>query len=429
MSKIDVLLGLQWGDEGKGKIVDVLAPDYDVVARFQGGPNAGHTLIFDGKKHVLHCLPSGIFQKNTINLIGNGMVLDPVVLLKEINEVAKLAPDVTDRLVIARKTHLILPTHRLLDAAQEKRKGKQAIGSTLRGIGPAYTDKVARQGIRAGDIYSSGFNAKLAKVIERHKELLAWLDYDESFDDELEKWLAAVEKMRSIKLVDDSYYLYQQLNNNKRILAEGAQGTLLDISYGSYPFVTSSHTISGGVCTGLGVAPQHIGKVYGVFKAYCTRVGSGPFPTEQSGEIGQRIQQNGNEFGATTGRERRCGWLDLAALKYACMINGVDELFMMKGDVLSGFDSLPVATSYLDAKGDTTSDLPFDFADAEITPKYEELDGWQEDISKLHKWSDLPKEFHDYIAFIEEKLKTPISIASVGPDRNQTIKRSNQHEY
>jgi adenylosuccinate synthase len=429
VSKVDVLLGLQWGDEGKGKVVDVLAPDYDVVARFQGGPNAGHTLVFNGKKHVLHCLPSGIFQENTMNLIGNGMVLDPVLLRDEINEVSSSASDVVQRLIIAQKTHLILPTHRLLDAAYEKKKGKQAIGSTLRGIGPTYTDKVARRGLRVGDIHSSDFDKRLDKLTTEHHELLKWLDYDVSFEKEMKEWLSAIEVLRSIKLVDDSYFIHQQLQAGKRVLAEGAQGTLLDISYGSYPFVTSSHTISGGVCTGLGVAPNQIGKVFGVFKAYCTRVGSGPFPTELFDKTGEKIQKNGKEFGATTGRERRCGWLDLVALKYACMINGVDELFMMKGDVLSGFERLSVATNYLDADGEAIAGVPFDFADETVTPRYDELDGWSEDVSGLSHWSDLPKQFHDYVAFIEDKLDTPVSIASVGPDREQTIKREMDNEY
>jgi len=422
VNKIDVLLGLQWGDEGKGKVVDVLAPSYDIVARFQGGPNAGHTLVFDGKKHVLHCLPSGIFQSNTMNLIGNGMVLDPVVLQNELAEVISSAPDVLDRLVVAEKTHLILPTHRLIDAAQEKQKGKQAIGSTLRGIGPTYADKVARQGLRVGDIHAADFRDKLDRALARHTQILQWLDYDAQFDKELEDWLAAIEQMRAIELVDDSYYIHEQLNSGKKVLAEGAQGTLLDISYGSYPYVTSSHTISGGVCTGLGVAPRDIGRVFGVFKAYCTRVGSGPFSTELQDEVGKIIQKNGNEFGATTGRERRCGWLDLVALGYACMVNGVDELFMMKGDVLSGLDQLLIATGYADAKGIATATVPFGTA-AAINPVYATQKAWHEDISTVEAWHELPSSFHDYVAFIEEQLQLPVSIVSVGPDRNQTIIR------
>lgn len=425
MSKIDVLLGLQWGDEGKGKVVDVLAPDYDVIVRFQGGPNAGHTLVFDGKKYVLHCLPSGIFQENTINLIGNGMVLDPVVLAAEIDEVSQNGFSVIDRLRVAQKTHLILPTHRFLDAANEKRKGRQAIGSTLRGIGPAYTDKVSRHGLRAGDIHAPDFENRLDAIIRRHQEQLAWFDYnDYDLESAMTEWREAIARLRSITQVDDSYFINEALKNNKKVLAEGAQGTLLDISYGSYPYVTSSHTISGGVCTGLGVSPSAIGEVYGVFKAYCTRVGGGPFPSELSDETGEIIQKNGNEFGATTGRERRCGWLDLVALRYACMINGVTKLFMMKGDVLSGFDELMVATAYERGENkETTNNFPYDINDSSFNPVYKTVAGWQEDVTSLEKWEDLPTTMKDYVAFIEAELESPITIVSVGPDRKQTIKR------
>ncbi len=421
MSKIDVLLGLQWGDEGKGKIVDVLAPNYDVIARFQGGPNAGHTLVFDDKKYVLHCLPSGVFQENTINLIGNGMVLDPIVLAEEIEQVAPSAPSLEDRLVVAAKTHLILPTHKLLDSAYEKKKGKQAIGSTLRGIGPAYTDKVSRHGLRVGDIHAPDFKQKLSSCLDRHYQQLKWLGSEDVVSEEAkQQWLDAIEKLRSIKVVDDSYFLADQLSKGKKVLAEGAQGTLLDISYGSYPYVTSSHTISGGVCTGLGVPPQAIGRVFGVFKAYCTRVGGGPFPSELNDDIGHAIQQKGNEFGATTGRERRCGWLDIVALKYACMINGVDELFMMKGDVLSGQHELQVCTAY--TYGETTlQNLPYDMNNDEIKPVYEAIEGWDEEVDTCSDWEALPKNLKDYIGYIEEATSLPISIVSVGPDRTQTI--------
>ncbi len=422
MNKVDVLLGLQWGDEGKGKIVDVLAPNYDIIARFQGGPNAGHTLVFDGKKYVLHCLPSGVFQVNTINLIGNGMVLDPVVLQEELAKIKEGGYDVSDRILVAQKTHLILPTHRLLDAAHEKRKGKQAIGSTLRGIGPAYTDKVSRHGLRAGDIFAPDFETKLENTLRKHEEQLSWLDYEYDLTDDLISWRDAIEKLKNIQQVDDSYYLSEQLKAGKRVLAEGAQGTLLDISYGSYPFVTSSHTIAGGVCTGLGIAPSQIGKVYGVFKAYCTRVGSGPFPTELTDEVGIQIQKNGNEFGSTTGRERRCGWLDIVALKYACMINGVTDLFMMKSDVLSGLSELKVGASYkLD--GTATDQLPYDMTHKSIEPKLETLTSWKEDVTSATSWNKLPQQLKEYVSFIEDKTSLPITVVSVGPDRKQTIVR------
>ncbi len=429
MSKIDVLLGLQWGDEGKGKVVDVLAPTYDVIVRFQGGPNAGHTLVFDDKKYVLHCLPSGIFQENTVNLIGNGMVLDPVVLAAEIAEVAEGGFSIVDRLKIAQKTHLILPTHRFLDAAYERRKGKQAIGSTLRGIGPAYTDKVSRHGLRVGDILLPDFDERLQALIDRHQQQLEWLDYSEyDLGSAMIEWHEAITQLREIPQVDDSYFLNDQLSKGKRVLAEGAQGTLLDISYGSYPYVTSSHTITGGVCTGLGVPPSAIGDVFGVFKAYCTRVGGGPFPSELFDETGETIQKNGHEFGATTGRERRCGWLDLVALRYACMINGVTKLFMMKGDVLSGFDTLQIATAYNGVNGEVTNSFPYDVSQSTVSPAYQAVTGWQEDVTSAKEWNDLPNTMKDYITLIEDELKLPISIVSVGPDRNQTIKRDTKVE-
>lgn len=422
MSKVDVLLGLQWGDEGKGKIVDVLARDYDIVARFQGGPNAGHTLVFDDKKYVLHSIPSGIFQDDTTNLIGNGVVLDPLVLQDEVAMLKQAQLDVTNKLLISKKTHLILPTHKLLDAAYEKRKGKAAIGSTLRGIGPTYTDKTARIGIRVGDVLLPDFEEKLAKLIEKHIELLDWMGFPHDIEASMQHWYKAIELLRSLQIVDGEYYLREQLNAGKRILAEGAQGTLLDIEFGSYPYVTSSTTIASGACTGLGIAPSDIGSVFGVFKAYCTRVGGGLFPTELDGDIGETMQRQGNEFGATTGRERRCGWLDIVALKYACMLSGVSELYMMKGDVLSGFDEVKLCKQYMrDGKKQDT--VPFNMNDF-TEPVYKVFPGWQEDISGVKEWNSIPEQMRAYTAYIEDKVGLPISVISVGPDRKQTINKA-----
>jgi adenylosuccinate synthase len=422
VSKVDVLLGLQWGDEGKGKIVDVLARDYDIVARFQGGPNAGHTLVFDDKKYVLHSIPSGIFQDDTTNLIGNGVVLDPLVLQDEVAMLKQAQLDVTNKLLISKKTHLILPTHKLLDAAYEKRKGKAAIGSTLRGIGPTYTDKTARIGIRVGDVLLPDFEEKLAKLIEKHIELLDWMGFPHDIEASMQHWYKAIELLRSLQIVDGEYYLREQLNAGKRILAEGAQGTLLDIEFGSYPYVTSSTTIASGACTGLGIAPSDIGSVFGVFKAYCTRVGGGLFPTELDGDIGETMQRQGNEFGATTGRERRCGWLDIVALKYACMLSGVSELYMMKSDVLSGFDEVKLCKQYMrDGKKQDT--VPFNMNDF-TEPVYKVFPGWQEDISGVKEWNSIPEQMRAYTAYIEDKVGLPISVISVGPDRKQTINKA-----
>ncbi|HOX83967.1 MAG TPA: adenylosuccinate synthase [Chryseolinea sp.] len=422
MSKVDVLLGLQWGDEGKGKIVDVLAPKYDVVARFQGGPNAGHTLEFDGIKHVLHQIPSGIFRATTKNIIGNGVVLDPIVFKLEIEKLAKFNLDVKANLFISKKATLILPTHRLLDQAYEKAKGDNKIGSTLKGIGPTYQDKIGRQGLRVGDILSASFQARFKKLIEIHFKILK--DHDIQFDwAALEvQFLEAVDFLKTFTLVDSEYVLNKELTDGKRILAEGAQGALLDIDFGSYPFVTSSNTVTAGACTGLGVAPRHIGEVYGIFKAYSTRVGSGPFPTELLDEDGDRMRKEGNEFGSTTGRPRRCGWIDLPSLKYSIMINGVTQLLMMKADVLSIFEKIKVCTKYQLLDGTITDMIPYEVVNEKIIPIYEELKGWSVNIQGISKES-LPVELNDYIKFLERELQVPITMVSTGPDRTQTIYR------
>jgi len=421
--KVDVLLGLQWGDEGKGKIVDVLTPKYDVIARFQGGPNAGHTLEFNNIKHVLHTIPSGIFREKAVNVIGNGVVIDPGVLEKELKALDNLNVDYSDTLFVSKKAHLILPTHCLLDAASELAKGKDKIGSTLRGIGPTYMDKTGRNGLRVGDVLSSDFKQKYEKLKNKHLELLA--RYEMPLDDlkEREKrWLAGIEKIRSLKLIDSEHYLNEQIKKEKRILAEGAQGSLLDIDFGSYPFVTSSNTVCAGACTGLGVAPNRIGEVYGIFKAYCTRVGSGPFPTELFDEDGKILAKQGNEFGATTGRPRRCGWLDIPALKYACAINGVTQLIMMKADVLSFVDKIKVCTHY--KIGDQVIDyMPYEVNDAEIEPVYDELKVWDEDLTGITDYDEVPASLKDYVNYIEEMIEIPIKIVSVGPDRTQTLVR------
>ncbi len=423
--KVDVLLGLQWGDEGKGKIVDVLTPEYDVIARFQGGPNAGHTLEFDGIKHVLHTIPSGIFHENKLNVVGNGVVIDPIIFMKEIVALEKMGVNFKERMVISRKAHLILPTHRLLDSASEQAKGKQKIGSTLKGIGPTYMDKTGRNGLRVGDIETSNFDQKYQALRDKHLQLLSQFKFDFELESLEKEWISAIESFKQFKLVDSEHLLNSQKKANKRILAEGAQGTLLDIDFGSYPFVTSSNTVTAGACTGLGIAPNQIGEVYGIFKAYCTRVGSGPFPTELNGEVGDRMRKAGNEFGATTGRPRRCGWIDLPALKYAIMINGVTQLIMTKADVLSEFEKISVCTAY-SHKGEEIDYLPFDVVGDDLIPIYEELNGWTEDLTGLNSIDSIPDTLQNYITYLEKALETPITIVSVGPDRSQTLLRKSE---
>lgn len=419
--KVDVLLGLQWGDEGKGKVVDYLAPKYNVVARFQGGPNAGHTLEFDGHKHVLHQIPSGIFRENIKNIIGNGVVLDPVVFKKEIEGLAKFEINLKANLFISKKTQLILPTHKLLDAAYEKSKGKDKIGSTLKGIGPSYQDKIARNGLRVGDILAPGFEERYRNLVSKHESTLAHYEFEYDLAEVEAPFFEAIEFLREFKLVNSEYLINKSIQSSESILAEGAQGSLLDIDFGSYPYVTSSNTMAAGACTGLGVAPQNIGEVYGIFKAYCTRVGGGPFPTELFDETGVAIQKEGNEFGATTGRARRCGWLDLPALKYTIMINGVTQLFMMKADVLSILDEIKICTAYKLKDGSITQEMPFQLLDEEVEPIYETLPGWKDDITKVKSMDDMPEELSSYIRYIESATDVPITIVSVGPDRTQTI--------
>ncbi|MDD4257836.1 MAG: adenylosuccinate synthase [Bacteroidales bacterium] len=418
---IDVVLGLQWGDEGKGKIVDFLAEMYPVIARFQGGPNAGHSLQFEGKSFVLHSVPSGVFRNNTMNLIGNGVVLDPIVFQEECLAIEALGIPVKDRLIISKRTHLILPTHRIIDAASEHSKGSSKIGSTLRGIGPAYMDKTGRNGVRAGDILTPDFLERFNTLKTKHIAFLRQFDYQYDPNMDHDKWMQAIEYMKGFRLIDGEYYINDCLNQHKRVLAEGAQGSLLDIDFGSYPFVTSSSTTCAGVCTGLGAAPTHIGKVYGIFKAYCTRVGSGPFPTELFDETGERLRREGREFGATTGRPRRTGWLDLVALKYAVILNGVTELIMMKADVLDKFDSIKIATAYR-INGEVCDRIPYDIY-ADITPEYKEFKGWHKSLEGMHTEEELPFEFMNYVRFIEESVGVPIKIISLGPDRGQTIVR------
>lgn len=419
---VDVLLGLQWGDEGKGKIVDVLTPEYNVVARFQGGPNAGHTLEFEGIKHVLHTIPSGIFRKGIINIVGNGVVIDPVTVKKEIDALKKMNVDINASLFISRKAHIIIPTHRLLDAASESHKGKEKIGSTLRGIGPTYMDKTGRNGLRVGDIESPDFKNRYEKLKNKHLQLLDQMDYEKDLSQLEGPFFEGIELMRTLNFVDSEHVINQAIQQNKTILAEGAQGSLLDIDFGSYPFVTSSNTITAGACTGLGVAPKHIGKVFGIFKAYCTRVGSGPFPTELTDETGEALRKAGNEFGATTGRPRRCGWLDLPALKYAIMINGVTDLIMTKPDVLSGFETINVCTHYI-VNGKKMDYMPFDIVNETATPVYTTIPGWQKDLTGINSEKDFPAELSQYITYLEKELNVPVSIVSVGPDRKQTIRR------
>lgn len=420
---MDLLLGLQWGDEGKGKIVDVLTKKYDIVARFQGGPNAGHTLIFDGKKQVLHTIPSGIFHDNTENIIGNGVVIDPVILERELEKLRGI--DVSEKILVSKKAHLILPTHRMLDATSEKSKGKEKIGSTLKGIGPTYMDKTGRNGLRVGDLTANNWKEKYEKLRDKHIELLNFYKVAIDFDlQEMETaFFKGVETLKKMTFIDGESYLNHQIKAGKKILAEGAQGSLLDIDFGTYPFVTSSNTTAAGACTGLGVAPNKIKDVFGIFKAYTTRVGSGPFPTELFDQYGKKMAKVGNEFGATTGRPRRCGWLDLVALKYSVQINGVTQLMMMKGDVLSGFDTLKVCTAY-DYKGKKTADFPYDIEEETLRPIYTELQGWEEDLMGIKNFEDLPKALYDYIDFIEQFVAVPITVVSVGPDRAQTIFRA-----
>jgi adenylosuccinate synthase len=419
--KVDVLLGLQWGDEGKGKIVDVLTPQYDIIARFQGGPNAGHTLEFEGIKHVLHTIPSGIFRANVKNVIGNGVVIDPVVFQKEIEKLAPFNMDIFNNLIISKKAHLILPTHRLLDAASEASKGTNKIGSTLKGIGPTYMDKTGRNGIRVGDIFAPNFTEKYAAMVEKHKGILKHTpDFTYNLEELEAPFFEGIELLKKFSCIDSEIYLNNALKEGKKILAEGAQGTMLDIDFGTYPFVTSSNTVTAGTCTGLGVAPTKIGNVIGIFKAYCTRVGSGPFPTELHDQDGEKIRKEGNEFGSTTGRPRRCGWVDLPALKYAVMINGVTELSMMKADVLSVFEKIKVCTHYK-INGELEEYLPYDITNLEIEPIYEELEGWNCDLTELDSYDNAPQALKNYVTYLEKALEVPITVVSVGPDRKQTL--------
>lgn len=422
--KVDVLLGLQWGDEGKGKVVDVLTPRYDIVARFQGGPNAGHTLEFEGRKYVLRSIPSGIFQHGQTNIIGNGVVLDPVLFRQEAEELERSGVDLRSILKISKKAHLIMPTHRLLDAANERAKGKSKIGTTGKGIGPTYTDKISRNGLRLGDALHN-FEAKYESARNRHLSMLAALDSTPNAATlaELEKtWKEAIDYILTFDIIDSEHYINRALNEGKSVLCEGAQGTLLDVDFGSYPFVTSSNTITAGACSGLGVAPNRIGDVYGIFKAYCTRVGAGPFPTELFDETGKTIRDKGHEYGAVTGRERRCGWIDLVALRYAIMIDGVTRLIMMKSDVLDDFDTIKACVAYK-IGDEVVTDFPFNIDEVEIEPIYQELPGWKTDMTAMKSTEEFPKAFNDYIAFLERELGTPITIISIGPDREQTVER------
>ena len=421
---VDLLLGLQWGDEGKGKIVDVLTSNYDIIARFQGGPNAGHTLEFDGNKHVLHTIPSGIFHENAKNVVGNGVVIDPVIFAKELEKLAPYGMNLADKLLISRKAHLILPTHRLLDAASEAAKGSKKIGSTLKGIGPTYMDKTGRNGIRVGDLEFSDWKDRYRQLADKHLQMIENYHVALDFDlDSLEKeFFAAVEVLTSLPLIDSEQYFAEAQKQGKKILAEGAQGSLLDIDFGTYPFVTSSNTTAAGACTGLGIAPNKIENVIGIFKAYATRVGSGPFPTELFDNDGETLGRVGNEFGATTGRARRCGWIDLVALKYAITINGVTELNMMKADVLSGFEQIKVCTHY-EYNGEKIAHLPFDIDAKYVKPVYKTLEGWQEDLTGIKSASELPNALKHYIEYLEKHLEVPITVVSVGPDRTQTLFR------
>ena len=418
--KVDVILGLQWGDEGKGKVVDVLTPNYGLVARFQGGPNAGHTLEFENQKYILRSIPSGIFQSEKINIIGNGVVIDPALFKEEIDALEKSGHPLTDRLFISKKAHLILPTHRLLDAALEQAKGNSKIGTTGKGIGPAYTDKIARNGLRVGDILHN-FEEKYKEVTEQHKKMLDFYQFSYDLAPLEEAWFAGIEKMKTFSFINSEHYVNQQLAEGKRVLAEGAQGSMLDIDFGSYPFVTSSNTVCAGACAGLGVAPQKIGDVFGIFKAYCTRVGAGPFPTELFDEVGQSLRDNGHEYGSVTGRPRRCGWIDLVALRYTIMLNGVTKLVMMKSDVLDTFETIKACVAYR-VNGEEVESLPFDISE-NVEPIYVEIPGWQTDMTRMQTEDEFPEEFNAYLTFLEEELGIPIAIVSVGPNRNQTIIR------
>ncbi|MCO6498972.1 MAG: adenylosuccinate synthase [Vicingus serpentipes] len=420
--KVDVLLGLQWGDEGKGKIVDVLTPKYDIIGRFQGGPNAGHTLEFDGIKHVLHTIPSGIFHDGVSNVVGNGVVIDPVILKKEIDALVAMGVDVNKKMSISKKAHLILPTHRLIDAASEQSKGNEKIGSTLKGIGPTYMDKTGRNGLRVGDLFLPNFQDRYNKLVEKHKQILKFHDFDYNLSELEEDFFKGVDLLKSLTVIDSEHYINNAIKNGKSVLAEGAQGTLLDVDFGSYPFVTSSNTTAAGTCTGLGVAPNKVGEVFGIFKAYCTRVGSGPFPTELHDEVGEELRKAGHEFGATTGRPRRCGWIDLPALKYAIMINGVTQLIMMKADVLDAFENIKICTHY-DVDGKRIDYMPYDIVSTEVKPVYKEMKGWKTDLTKLSSINEIPQALNAYIEYLEQELSVPITIVSVGPDRTQTLIR------
>ena len=422
MSSVDVLLGLQWGDEGKGKIVDVLSPTYHMIARFQGGPNAGHTLEFEGKKYVLNTIPSGVFNPNTLNLIGNGVVIDPVIFKREIDNLRTNGydPIATHKLVISKKAHLILPTHRLLDAASESKMGNSKIGSTLKGIGPTYQDKIGRSGLRVGDTMLPDFKERYDKLIAKHLETLSHYNIDLDYKEYEAQWFEGIELLKAMKQVDAEHLVNQYLKENKKVLAEGAQGTLLDIDFGSYPYVTSSNTTSAGACTGLGAAPNKLGSIIGIFKAYCTRVGGGPFPTELDNEVGEELRRIGHEFGATTGRPRRCGWIDLPALKYAIMLNGVTELVMTKADVLSGFEKIYACTHYI-YNGGTIDYMPFDIVSVTATPVYKEIDGWKEDLTQIREINEIPEKLMAYIKYLEKELGVPVKYLSVGPDRKQTL--------
>ena len=421
---MDVLLGLQWGDEGKGKIVDVLAPQYEVVARFQGGPNAGHTLEFDGIKHVLHQIPSGIFRSQILNIIGNGVVLDPIILKKEIEALGKFSIDYRKNLVISKKATIIIPTHKLLDAAYEQAKGDKKIGSTLKGIGPTYQDKIGRSALRIGDVLSPDFKEKYATLLDKHKSTLSFYSYPLDALEEMERqFFEAIEFVKTLPLIDSEYTVNEALQAKKRILAEGAQGSLLDIDFGSYPFVTSSNTMAAGACTGLGVAPSKIGEVFGIFKAYCTRVGSGPFPTELLDSTGEAMRKEGNEFGSTTGRPRRCGWLDLPALKYSIMINGVTQLFMMKADVLNIFEEIKVCTAYELPSGEQIEKLSFEINELDAKPVYKTMKGWHCSLADVKTYEEFPAPLKEYVTYLEQELNVPIKLVSIGPDRTQTIMR------
>ncbi len=419
MNRVDVLLGLQWGDEGKGKIVDVLTPEYDVIARFQGGPNAGHSLEFNDIKHVLHTIPSGIFHEDKINLIGNGVVIDPVVFRKEIESLEEMGVNPKKNIYISKKAHLILPSHKILDAASEAAKGDTKIGSTLKGIGPTYMDKTGRNGLRVGDIYLHDFLDRYNFLKSKHQELLKLYDYNDNAEKYEPEWFEGIDKIKEYKVVDSEHFINDLISENRKILAEGAQGTLLDIDFGSYPYVTSSSTISAGACTGLGISPSKLGEILGIFKAYCTRVGGGPFPTELNDETGERIRKQGNEFGSTTGRPRRCGWLDLPALKYSIMLNGVTSLIMTKADVLSGFDTLKICTGYKTSCG-VVDQLPYDMMQ-KTEPVYIEIPGWSNDLSQIINYDDLPEEFINYVNYIEKETGVPVTIISLGPDRAATV--------